>query len=53
MMGDNGVSRVAVLWGLAKNLSSYITWTQPQVVIRQGQVRQLQTLNRVHIFGVA
>jgi hypothetical protein len=53
MMGDNGVSPVAVLWLLAKNQSSYFTWPQPQVVIWQCQVRRLQTLNRAHIFGVA
>jgi len=52
-MGDNGVSSVAVLWHLAKNQSSYFTWTELQVVVQQCQVRQLQTLNRTHIFGVA
>jgi len=51
-MGDNDVSPVAVLWHLAKNQSSYFTWSQPQVVIQQCQVRRLQTRNRVHILGV-
>jgi len=52
-VGDNDVSPVAVLWHLAKNQSSYFTWTQPHVVIWLCQVRRLQTLNGVHIFGVA